>query len=88
MWLVVASVLLVFKISKAKDENGVEIDIDPDALSSGLSRHVTLQVSTDMDFDCDLEAPLNRSNVRLPLDHLKLRDLFVRVLPPRRKTQA
>ena len=33
-----ASVLSVFRISKAKDENGVEIDIDPDAFSTGLSR--------------------------------------------------
>ncbi|KAF8342442.1 cytochrome P450, partial [Amanita rubescens] len=37
MWLMVASVLSVFTISKAKDENGVEIDIDPDAFSTGLS---------------------------------------------------
>ena len=34
----VASVLSVFRISKAKDDNGVEIDIDPDAFSSGLTR--------------------------------------------------
>jgi hypothetical protein len=34
----VVSVLSVFKISKAKDENGVEIDIDPDAFKTGLSR--------------------------------------------------
>ncbi|KAF8342440.1 cytochrome P450 [Amanita rubescens] len=37
MWLMVASVLSVFNVSKAKDENGVEIDIDPDAFNSGLS---------------------------------------------------
>ena len=34
----VASVLSVFDVSKAKDENGVEIDIDPDAFSTGISR--------------------------------------------------
>jgi hypothetical protein len=33
-----ASVLSAFSISKAKDKNGVEIDIDPDAFSTGLSR--------------------------------------------------
>jgi hypothetical protein len=43
----VASVLSVFNVSKAKDENGVEIDIDPDAFNSGLSRSVTLP-----SFDC------------------------------------
>ena len=88
MWLVVASVLSVFQVSKARDEDGVEIDIDPDAFSSGLSRHVAFQVLIDMNVNCDLEAPLNRSNARLSLDRLKLRDSFVRVLPPRRKTQA
>ena len=88
MWLVVASVLSVFNISKARDENGVEIDIDPDAFSTGLSRHVTFHVSIDMDVNRGLEAPLNRLNARLFLDRLKLRDSSVRVLPPRRKMQA
>ena len=88
MWLVVASVLSVFQVSKARDADGVEIDIDPDAFSSGLSRHVAFQVLIEINVNCDLEAPLNRSNARLSLDRLKLRDSFVRVLPPRRKTQA
>ena len=33
-----ASVLSTCNISKAKDENGVEIDIDPNAVTSGLTR--------------------------------------------------
>ncbi len=33
-----ASVLATFDISKAKDENGVEIEIDPNAFFSGLIR--------------------------------------------------
>jgi hypothetical protein len=33
-----ASVLSTFSISKAKDENGVEIEIDQNAFTSGLSR--------------------------------------------------
>ncbi|KAF8342432.1 cytochrome P450 [Amanita rubescens] len=37
MWFMIASVLSVFNISKAKDENGREIDIDLDAFSNGLS---------------------------------------------------
>jgi hypothetical protein len=36
----VASVLSAFNISKAKDENGVEIDIDPDEFTAGLTRSV------------------------------------------------
>ncbi|KAF8631328.1 hypothetical protein AX14_010947, partial [Amanita brunnescens Koide BX004] len=37
LWLIVASALSAFNISKAKDENGAEIDINPDAFSTGLS---------------------------------------------------
>ena len=84
----VASVLSVFSISKAKDEKGVDIDIDPDAFTSGLSRYVTLQVSFTVNVNLDLEAHLNRSNARLPLDRRKLRDSFVLVLQLRRKAQA
>ena len=80
MWLMVASVLSVFYISKAKDGNGIEIDIDPDAFNSGLSRYVTLQVLIAVKLNRDLKVPQNRSNARFPLDRLKLRDSFVRVL--------
>ncbi|KAF8719237.1 hypothetical protein AX14_011281 [Amanita brunnescens Koide BX004] len=37
LWLMMASVLSTFSISKAKDENGVEIEIDQNAFTSGLS---------------------------------------------------
>lgn len=36
----VASVLSAFNVFKAKDENGVEIDIDPDESTDGLTRSV------------------------------------------------
>jgi len=37
LWLMMASVLSTFNISKAKDEKGFEIDIDPNAFLSGIS---------------------------------------------------
>ncbi|KAF8634127.1 hypothetical protein AX15_001059 [Amanita polypyramis BW_CC] len=40
IWLIVATVLSSFNISKAKDENGVEIEIDPNALSDSFTRQV------------------------------------------------
>ncbi|KAF8309118.1 cytochrome P450 [Amanita rubescens] len=40
LWLMMASVLATFNIFKEKDENGVDIDIDQNAFTSGLSRYV------------------------------------------------
>ncbi|KAF8342447.1 cytochrome P450 [Amanita rubescens] len=37
LWLMMASVLATFNILKEKDENGVDIDIDQNAFTSGLS---------------------------------------------------
>jgi hypothetical protein len=53
----VASVLSAFDISKARDENGAEIDIDPDAFSTGLSRSVIhFPECNAVNFNCDLES--------------------------------
>jgi len=39
VWVAIASVLATFNIKKAKDENGVEIDIDPDAFEDGIATY-------------------------------------------------
>ncbi|KAF8634118.1 hypothetical protein AX15_001055 [Amanita polypyramis BW_CC] len=47
LWLVVATVLSTFNISKAKDENGVEIEIDPDAFTDSVT-------SSPLPFKCSI----------------------------------
>jgi len=81
MWFMIASVLSVFNISKAKDENGREIDIDPDAFSTGLSRYVTVihfRIAM-LKLTGILKAPQGHSNALLPLDLLKLPKSFVQL---------
>ncbi|KIL66931.1 hypothetical protein M378DRAFT_160486 [Amanita muscaria Koide BX008] len=39
VWLMIVSVLATFKISKARDENGDEIDVDANAYGDGVTSH-------------------------------------------------
>ena len=86
----IASVLSVFNISKAKDEKGMEIDIDPDAFSTGLSRYVTVIHFwiAMLKLTGILKVPQSHLNALLPLDLFKLPKSFVRLLWLRGKTQA
>ncbi|KAF8628642.1 hypothetical protein AX15_003774 [Amanita polypyramis BW_CC] len=47
LWLVIATVLSTFNISKAKDENGVEVEIDLNAFTSATT-------STPLPFKCSI----------------------------------
>ena len=81
MWLMVASVLSVFNISKARDEKGMEIDIDPDAFGTGPSRYITvMHFWIAMKLTGILKALQSLLNALLPLDLLKLLKSFARLL--------
>ena len=85
----VASVLSAFNISKAKDENGVEIDIDPDEFTAGLTRLVIHFPKCNYFYPgSSLKATHDRSNARLSLDLPELQLWSERLLLTRKKIQA
>jgi len=71
----IASTLATFNISKAKDENGNEIDIDPDAFTDSFTRCaamifvnvvVTYSICEPLPFKCSI---LPRSQQAVSLIH-------------------
>jgi hypothetical protein len=71
------SILSTFNIGKAKGTDGVEIDIDPDALTGGVIRQV--QDVSDIPvflLTCIFTAHRNRLFARLFLDLLELKVSF------------